>query len=104
MILTKSAIETSPIFFFVFLQEEIGETREIIEDFNQYKAFGVGNPLPKYLARWSHPVNSPKVAAPQTSYQNKAMLNKYKGYFPKSSIAFPRRKKGRTFTRIFSRR
>jgi len=84
--------------------EEIGETREIIEDFNQYKAFGVGNPLPKYLARWSHPVNSPKVPAPQTSYQNKAMLNKYKGYFPKSSIAFPRRKKGRTFTRIFSRR
>merc|ERR1711894_26237 len=84
--------------------EEIGETREIIEDFNQYKTFGVGSPLPKYLARWSHPVNSPKVTAPQTSYQNKAMLNKYKGYFPKSSIAFPRRKKGRTFTRIFSRR
>jgi len=84
--------------------EEIGETREIIEDFNQYKAYGVGNPLPKYLARWSHPVNAPKVSVPQTSYPNKAMLNKYKSYFPKSSLAFPRRKKGRTFTRIFSRR
>jgi len=84
--------------------EEIGETREIIEDFNQYKAYGVGNPLPKYLARWSHPVNMPKVSIPQPSYQNKAPLNKYKSYFPKSSIAFPRRKKGRTFTRIFSRR
>jgi len=85
--------------------EEIGETREIIEDFNQYKAYGVGNPLPKYLARWSHPVNSqPKVSVPQAPYQNKAMLNKYKSYFPKGSLAFPRRKKGRTFTRIFSRR
>jgi len=86
--------------------EEIGETREIIEDFNQYKAFGVGNPVPKYLAHWGHPVNSPpKVSAPQTPYPNaKAMLNKYKSYFPKGSIDFPRRKKGRTFTRIFSRR
>jgi len=83
--------------------EEIGETREIIEDFNQYKAYGVGNPLPKYLARWSHPVNvAPKISVPQAPYQNKAMLNKYKSYFPKSSLAFPRRKKGRTFTRIFS--
>merc|ERR1712203_351894 len=78
---------------------EIGETREIIEDFNNYNAYGVGNPLPKYLARWNHPVATPKVKVPQTSTN----LNKYKGYYPKS-IAFPRRKKGRTFTRIFSRR
>lgn len=78
---------------------EIGETREIIEDFNNYNAYGVGNPLPKYLARWNHPVSTPKVKVPQTSTN----LNKYKGYYPKS-LAFPRRKKGRTFTRIFSRR
>jgi len=83
---------------------EIGETREVIEDFNRYKAFGVGNPLPKYLARWNHPVNTPKVSVPQTSYPNKDVLNKYKSYYPQSSVAFPRRKKGRTFTRIFSRR
>jgi len=83
---------------------EIGETREMIEDFNQYKAFGVGNPLPKYLARWNHPVNSPKASVPKTSYPNKDPLNKYKSYYPQSSVAFPRRKKGRTFTRIFSRR
>jgi len=84
---------------------EIGETRELIQDFNQYKSFGVGNPLPKYLSRWGHPVNSPtKVSVPQTSYPNKDVLNKYKSYYPQSSVAFPRRKKGRTFTRIFSRR
>merc|ERR1711963_1320580 len=80
---------------------QIGETREMIEDFNQYKAFGVGNPLPKYLARWNHPVNSPKASVPKTSYPNKDPLNKYKSYYPQSSVAFPRRKKGRTFTRIF---
>ena len=61
-----------------FLQAEIGETREMIEDFNQYKAFGVGNPLPKYLARWNHPVDSPKASVPKTSYPNKDPLNKYK--------------------------
>ena len=88
----------------IFLQAEIGETREMIEDFNQYKALGVGNPLPKYLARWNHPVNIPKVSVPKTSYPNKDPINKYKSYYPQSSVAFPRRKKGRTFTRIFSRR
>jgi len=76
---------------------EIGETSQIIEDFNNYEATGVGNPLPKYLARWNHPVNTPKYRVPQPS------IPKYKSFYPKSS-AFPRRKKGRTFTRIFSRR
>jgi len=85
---------------------EIGETREIIEDFNKYEAFGVGNPLPRYLARWAPaPAKSPKVN-PNNNHPEVGILNKYKNFYPKnSSLAFPRRrKKGRTFTRIFSRR
>merc|ERR1712241_990420 len=85
---------------------EIGETREIIEDFNQYEATGFGNPLPRYLARWAPvPAKSPKVnPQPYPNNPEVGILNKYKNFYPKtSSLAFPRRrKKGRTFTRIFS--
>merc|ERR1719211_359515 len=35
---------------------EIGETREMIEAFNKYEKYGVGNPLPRYLASVHHPI------------------------------------------------
>lgn len=72
---------------------EIGETREMIEEFNNYEKFGVGNPLPKYLAGFNHgfPAMSPKVKV-ESSYPSsghkEAILNKYKSYLP-----FPRRRK-----------
>lgn len=76
---------------------QIGETREMIDEFNNYKQFGVGNPLPKYLARFNHQFPaaalSPKVKVEssypsQPGHQEAGILNKYKSYLP-----FPRRRK-----------
>lgn len=69
---------------------EIGETREMIEDFNKYEKYGVGNPLPKYLARHQPlPAMSPKVKV-ESSYPktNEGILSKYRSYLP-----FPRRRR-----------
>jgi len=69
---------------------EIGETREMIEAFNKYEKYGVGNPLPKYLARHQPlPAMSPKVKV-ESSYPktNEGILSKYRSYLP-----FPRRRR-----------
>jgi len=75
---------------------EIGETRQMIEEFNQYEAFGVGNPLPKYLARYNHQLPqmlSSKIKVESSfpkgqGHPETGILNKYKSYLP-----FPRRKR-----------
>lgn len=74
---------------------QIGETREMIEAFNKYEKYGVGNPLPKYLARFNHqplPAMSPKVKV-ESSYPkpNEGLLGKYRG----SYLPFPRRRRSR---------
>jgi len=69
---------------------EIGETREMIEAFNKYEKYGVGNPLPRYLASVHHPI-PPQVKVKSTYPKtNEGILSKYRSYLP-----FPRRKKKR---------
>jgi len=67
---------------------EIGETREMIEEFNKYEKYGVGNPLPRYLARYNHPAPamSQKVSV-ESSYPSAkdGMLSKLHNFIP-----FPR--------------
>lgn len=74
---------------------QIGETREMIEEFDKYEKYGVGNPLPKYLARYNHKLPAAmtakiKVASsyPAVAGQQTGILNKYQNYLP-----FPRRRK-----------
>ena len=72
----------------VKFQAEIGETREMIEEFNKLEKYGVGNPLPRYLARYNHPAPamSQKVKV-ESSYPTAkdGMLSKLHNFIP-----FPR--------------